>query len=235
MPASRSPAPLLMALLLLLAALLLPPAAQAEVNGSVSLHSDLRYRGVSLSADKPQGQLSLAYDGRDGWYAGAMATHVDFYTRSSSPLLLGYLGRVMPLAQGLDWEAGLSASHYPSKDFYDYQEAYLGLLSERWQLRLHYSPHYYGRAASTLYAELTTRWPLAATLDVFAGLGVLSTRDETRNPHGPTRIDTRSGLALRLGQAEVQLAYITLSRGGPYSGPFEARPRRLTLSTSLAF
>lgn len=221
--------------LLLLPGAVLPLVARAEVNGSVSLHSDLRYRGVSLSADKPQGQLGLAYDGRDGWYAGAMATHVDFYTRSSSPLLLGYLGRVMPLRPGLDWEAGVSASHYPSKDFYDYQEAYLALLSERWQVRLSYSPHYYGRAPATLYAELTTRWPLTTSLDVFAGLGVLSTRDETRNPHGPTRIDSRSGLALRLGQAELQLAYVTLSRGGPYSGPFEARPRRLILSTSLSF
>ncbi|MDM4765387.1 TorF family putative porin [Pelomonas sp. SE-A7] len=216
-------------------ALSAPLAAQAELGGTVSLHSDLRYRGVSLSAGKPQAQLDLAYDGTEGWYGGALVSHVDFYARSESSLLLGYLGRVMPLAPGLDWELGASASHYPGKDFYNYQELYLGLLGERWQARLYHSPRYYGRPLSTLYAELSLRWPLAARLDGFVGLGYLSTRDDTRNPHGPSRLDTRSGLALRLGQVELQLAHVTLSRGGPYAGPFETDRRRWTLSSSLAF
>ena len=56
--------------------LLCASEACAQVSGSVTLVSDYRYRGISLSDGRPTAQLSVAYDRPDGWYMGAFASRV---------------------------------------------------------------------------------------------------------------------------------------------------------------
>ncbi len=50
----------------------------AQLSGTVSLLSNYRFRGISLSADEPAAQLGLAYDDAQGWYAGGFASTVEF-------------------------------------------------------------------------------------------------------------------------------------------------------------
>src|SRR6266508_589758 len=52
--------------------------AAAQISGTVNLVSDYRYRGTSLSDDKPAAQLGLTYDDASGWYAGLSASTVRY-------------------------------------------------------------------------------------------------------------------------------------------------------------
>src|SRR5439155_7805223 len=53
--------------------------ALGQVSGSASLVSDYRFRGVSLSQEKPALQLNVLYDDQSGWYAGAFASSVQIF------------------------------------------------------------------------------------------------------------------------------------------------------------
>jgi uncharacterized protein (TIGR02001 family) len=46
---------------------------KAQVDGSVSIVSDYRFRGASLSDGHPEPQVQLGYDGTGGWYVGGFA------------------------------------------------------------------------------------------------------------------------------------------------------------------
>ena len=210
--------------------------AHAQLGGSVSLQSDPRYRGVSLNGGKPQAQLNLVYDTTAGWYGGAMLAQMRFDAQRRSSLLLGYLGRVVPLAPGLDAEAGITATRFADLPGYDYAEAYVGLLAERWSARVYYSGDYFGRSQRSLYAELGLNWPLLPALQAFAHLGALTgTQGANRNPHGATRFDVRAGVAWREGPFEFQLAGVAVDRGGPYARSYEPRRSTLVLGALVSF
>ena len=66
--------------------MLLVSGTRAEVSGSVTLVSDYRFRGVSLSDESPAAQFSLAYDNRSGWYAGVFGSSTQFAYQSSRNL-----------------------------------------------------------------------------------------------------------------------------------------------------
>ena len=62
----------------------------AQVSGSLTLVSDYRFRGVSLSHNNPAAQLGAVYDDARGWYAGAFAvrafvSHPDSAQREREP------------------------------------------------------------------------------------------------------------------------------------------------------
>ena len=119
-------------------------AALAQAGGSVALLSDYRYRGVSLSQEKPTLRLSAAYDDPAGWFAGASLTEVMLYRPSWQLQVLGYAGYAGRLTDRLGWEAGATLIHFGSDSRYDDREAFTGLSGERWNARMHYSPDYFG-------------------------------------------------------------------------------------------
>ena len=55
----------------------------AQISGTASLVSNYRFRGISLSENKPAAQLGLTYDDVQGWYAGAFASTARFATSSA--------------------------------------------------------------------------------------------------------------------------------------------------------
>lgn len=238
MPIPRLHRPALHAGLAISAALAGAPSARAELGGTVSVQSDSRYRGVSSSERRPQAQLTLAYDdeGGRGWYGGALLTRMHFDGDRRSGLLQGYLGRVATLAPGLDAEVGVSVNHFDRISRYDYAEAYLGLLGERWNARLHYANDYYGSAQRSVYGELNLNWLLAPALQGFAHAGLIhGSGNHYRDTGGPTRLDWRAGAAWRLGLCELQLAWVGASRGGPYTWTENQRRQTLVLGLSASF
>jgi uncharacterized protein (TIGR02001 family) len=212
-----------------LSLLLFTTAAGAQVSGSATLLSDYRYRGVTLSDGRPAAQVALAYDGKDGGYAGLLAASVrpDGQTRAQ---VLAYLGIARPLRVGLDWEAGVEYSAIAGDTEYDYPEFYLGLASERSSLRLHYARHYFGQHLPVLYAELDHTWPLGGRWLLLAHLGLLR-RGGPAHPEdgGRYRTDARLGLGRDWHGYDLQLAW-TIARGGleayPFGESYESRPAR---------
>lgn len=216
-------------------------AARADVGATLSLQSDARERGMSYSADRPAAQLGLAWDGDAGWYAGAALAQARFDSGRRGTWLRAYGGRVVELRPGLDGEAGLVVHRFDGVSRYNFAEVYAGLLGERWTLRLHHSPDYYGGGQRSEYGEFNLRWPLAQTVAALGHVGVLRSHGTPRWPpqypaaHGPARIDLRLGAAWQLGESvELQLVWVSVSRGGPATWYDSTRRRTAVLGLTAA-
>jgi uncharacterized protein (TIGR02001 family) len=210
------------------------------LGGTVSVQSDARFRGVSYSDEKPNAQATLTFDGSGGtagWYGGALITRVHFGPQRQNTMLQGYAGRVFGLSAGLDAEAGVQLNHFKGVTRYNYGEAYVGLLAERWNARLYASNDYYGTQQRSLYAELNVNWPLALlgpSVQAFAHAGVIDARGGAYAPHS-SRADWRTGVAWRYGAAELQLAWVGVGSGGPYTWTSDEHRRTWVLGLSAAF
>ncbi|MFC5524841.1 TorF family putative porin [Rhodanobacter ginsengisoli] len=205
-----------------LSALLFTTAASAQVSGSVALVSDYRFRGVSLSDERPAAQLALAYDQRDGWYAGMLASTV----RPSGTLrtqLLTYLGLARPLGAGLDWEAGVDYASIVGEGRYDYSEAYVGLSTEHYSGRLYYTPHDFGQPSPALYATIDRHWQLTDRLRLLGHLGLLRRNGHADDESSHYRADARAGLGMTWRDYHLQLFW-TIVHGSDAPYPFGYRP-----------
>lgn len=213
-------------------ALLLPlsAAAQDQWSGSLVAASDERFRGRSLTGEHPSLRATLAYDHASGFYAGGSLANASF-DGTAQLALVAYGGAGGALAGALRWDAGLTASTFAREREYDYAEAYLGVIGERWGLRLSYSPDYYGVGAATLYAEALASWPLAADWQLQLHLGTLRRTDGRRGQQA----DARLTLAWDAAGAQWQLAATSLGRGGPFPVPAGEHRQRWVASVALPF
>jgi len=210
----------------------LAASAWPQVGGSVSVQSDYRFRGVSLSDGKPDLRLSLAYDAPNGVYAGASATGVEFDRAPRQLELLGYAGYTWRAGAGLHWELGVTAAHFTGRTRYDYQEIFAGLLAERWSARVYYSPDYFASGVPTMYTELNGGVPLHASLRAFGHVGALN---RLRGSAQRTRVDARAGLALARDALELQLAWHGIGRDSSYPAAYDRRRTGWVLSASYSF
>lgn len=213
--------------------------SHADVGGTLSLQTDARERGMSYSDNRPSAQLGLAWDGAGGWYGGTQLGHARFTQRRGATLQL-YGGRVLPMAPGLDAEAGVVAHLHENVSHYDYQEAYIGLIGSQWSLRAYASPDYYGVGQRSVYVELNGRWPLGDGLAAVGHAGLLRgwRQGDPAYAQGrsPSRADVRLGLSRQLGEmGELQLAWVAASRGGPYVWTDATRRRTVVLNLTAAF
>lgn len=214
-------------------------SVHADIGGTLSLQTDARDRGMSYSANRPSAQLGLAWDGEAGWYAGGQLGYARFAQSRGATLQL-YGGRVFELVPGLDGEAGVVAHVYENVSNYDYQEVYVGLLGERWNLRAYLSPDYYGVGQRALYTEFNLRWPVVPGVAALGHVGLLHGRRAEPLPYaelrGATRLDLRAGASWQLGaSSEMQLVWIAAGRGGPYTWTDATRRRTVVLSLTTAF
>src|SRR4051794_25476402 len=99
--------------ILFAAALSFTSPAAAQVGTSVSVFSDNRFRGYSLSGGRPVGILDLSYDAPNGFYAAlsgsVVATRHDGLRPLGIQLNGGYAKR---LSSGLTVDAGVTHSNY---------------------------------------------------------------------------------------------------------------------------
>lgn len=179
--------------------------SHAQVGGSMSLVSDYRFRGLSLSDGRSVPQLSLAYDSPRNWYAGAFASPVVVKDGRRHAQLLAYTGYTSPLGSGLNGEAGVLRTAFPGVSDYAYTEVYVGVSAERFSGRLYFSPDYYSQGVRTLYAEANGSYPLLSWLQLVGHAGYLSapSGDVARMPK---RWDARLGIAAQVEAWNFQVA-----------------------------
>jgi uncharacterized protein (TIGR02001 family) len=218
-------------------ALLLGGTAQAQLGATFGIDSDYRFRGVSLSDSKPAWRVTLNHDFMSGAYVGVSATRVELARDDHYSQLVGYAGYVTRPLDGRSFEFGASFSHFTGDTSYDYLEAYAGLLAERWGLRVHYAPDYFGRGVRAAYVDATAHWPLNENFRVFGHVGALvPLAGRSFGPDdGRTRIDLRLGLGATAGSVDVQLAWVEATRGGPYPAVYGGRRSTWQLSALLSF
>jgi uncharacterized protein (TIGR02001 family) len=200
--------------------------AVAEISGAVALLSDYRFRGVSLTSERPAAQADVNYDAASGWYAGAFISNVefDFYPRLNR-LLLTYAGYARRIGADLSVDAGVKyADLSPGSDF-DYLEAHAGVTARFINVQLAYAPKYFGQHRAATYVELNSGTELTQTLRVFGHVGVLYVRPEPYQRTSSTRVDGRIGLRYERDSFSAQFSRVAVS-GISLIYPVESSQRR---------
>jgi len=189
--------------------------AWAQVTGSVALVSDYRFRGVSLSDDRPSAQVEFGYDQpASGWYVGGVMSSVRPDQRQAVQLL-GYAGFAQRVLPDLSWEAGVRYSRFTGHEAYAYAEAYAGLTYKQLVARVYYAPDYFNVGVSTFYGELNDSYPLSSRWYVFGHLGYLRRNGNVdMYPASRSRSDVRMGLGMALKPCDIQLSWAT-AHGAP--------------------
>lgn len=187
--------------------------ATAEVGAAVSVFSDSRLRGYSLSGGHPVGTIDLSYDDSSGFYAATSVSAVASSYDGIKPLGLqlngGYAKRLAGIT--LDFGAIHSIySHYSSRESANsYTEIYAGAAYKFLSTRIAFSPHYFKGDARTLYGEVDANFSPARKLHLTGHAGVLvplSYGDKS------AQYDWRLGISRDVGRASF---HVIGSGGGP--------------------
>jgi uncharacterized protein (TIGR02001 family) len=183
----------------------------AQVSGTLSVVSDDRVRGVSLSNGQPAAQLDVSYDHDSGLYGGAFASNVKFYRHSPQELqLTGYAGYARRLPAGWSVDGGATYSTFSGDGDYDYLELHAGVSSQSLTARVYYSPDYFGVSVHTVYGELNGSYRLTERLKLIGHAGVLGVysgatrRTDGDHPHA----DLLAGAEYRLQPFALQVARV---------------------------
>jgi uncharacterized protein (TIGR02001 family) len=206
------------------------PAA-AEVGAAVSVFSDARFRGYSLSSGHPVGVVDLSYDDPGGLYGAVSASAVASSDDGIRPLGLqlsaGYARR---LRNGFTVDLGAvhsRYSHYSSRGYANsYTEIYAGASRGVLTSRVYFSPHYFGHGSKTLYGELDATVSPIRKLRLNGHAGLLVPIDY-RGAHTDDRAqyDWRVGVDREIGRASL---HAIVSGGGPGRDYYGGRTHRKT-------
>lgn len=192
--------------------------AQAQVAASATILNEYRFRGYSISQDRPVLEAALSYDDASGTYANASMMGV--LTRRNGPGLLGAAGNIgyaKRLASGPVVDLGfvhtVYTSRFSGRRHAEYSETYLGIVTKHLSSHLYFSPNYLRRDVKTVYVDLEGVIRPAASLRVTGHVGLLTQVSGPRNADvRRSQYDVRIGAARRFGSIDVQLAWTT---GGP--------------------
>ena len=213
----------------LAAGLCLAAGARAQTSLSAAVESDYRFRGFSLSSERPALAINLNYDDASGVYAGLSGLGVA--TAQMGPQWLGsvaYVGYSARRDGGrLALDVGLSNTNVTNYSFgrhaYDYMEVYGGVISDHFAAHAYVSPDYDGRAERTLYTDLDAAYRPAPQWRLFGHVGAL-TPITARLEGIKTReqYDLRAGVSTQYKHCELHLAW---SLAGPAPGYADWRGR----------
>lgn len=196
-------------LTVLLLALATPAQAQLSFSGTIA--SDDRYRGDSISGDRPVATFSIAYDDAHGPYAGVSFTAVAAKDGIEPLESVQYAGYARRLKSGVSLDIGVShwfSSHYYTGDYgRDYSEAYVGIVGRRLSSHIFFSPDYDGHGSS-VYAEVNDLLLDRGNWSLTGHLGALAPPREAGEPRHSLRLDGRVAATRRLGRTALSLAFV---------------------------
>lgn len=210
----------------------------AQLSGTVSVLSDYRYRGISLSGNGPAAQLGLAYDDAQGWYAGTFLSTVKlerYQTRGAQAI--SFAGYAWRMPSGLSLEAGAVYSVVTASPRYDYPEVYAGFAVQNVSGRLYYSPRYFGQDAAAVYGELNLAQPMVENVRLLAHVGALGSHANKYygNPPGPL-VDSAVGVGIDWQGFTLQLSWAAVNHSsGAYATNGVERRSGIVASLSRSF
>lgn len=189
----------------------------ADVGAAVSVFSDSRFRGYSLSGGHPVGVVDLSYDDPSGLYASGSASVVASSGDGIKPLELQFGGGYARRVSAVTLDFGAVHSEYSRYGRWvtarSYTEIYAGATYRFLSARVGFSPHYFEPGARALYGELDADVSPMRKVRVTAHSGLLVPLSY-REGGGikATQYDWRIGVSRDIGRASVQLIG---SGGGP--------------------
>lgn len=203
-------------------------AGEGQLGGALSLDSDYRLRGVSLTDNRPALALSLAYDHASGAYAGAAVVAHEF--PDGGGRLLGhmeYVGYAVQGPGGYAWDVGVNNqdfSPYGGQRFHlRYSEVYAGVSKGDLSARVYYSPNYLRSWGTTAYLDLNGVLRPADNWRLSGHAGALIPAGGGGGGSVRTRYDLRVGVARDFRAGEIRANFTTAwptpnalsSRAGP--------------------
>jgi len=228
-------------LAILALALAHPSLARAQVGASVTLQSDYRYRGYTLSDRKTALAVNIAYDHASGLYAGGSAFAADTDLRGVRVLgEVAYAGYATRTGAGPSLDMGVSRSRFISyrgrKRAVEFTEVYAGLAGNHLSARVAYSPKYVGQEVETLYVDLSAAYRPAPDWRLFAHAGALIPLSGRSYPVGRRkRYDVTVGAARRIKACEVSVYVTSTSPALIYPNGQRAERSALVVSASYFF
>ncbi len=198
------------------------PAA-AEVGATVSVFSDDRFRGYSLSDGRPVGTFDFAFDDSSGLYADVAATGV---VSHASPSALGAQlngGYAKQLRSGTTLDFGIiysTYSHYSEGGARkSYAEIYAGIARGALSSQIFLSPHYSEAGLWTAYGEINANVSPARKWNVDAHAGMLlPLRTDDKNEIYRAAFDARLGITRELGPLSLHASWVLGEHGREYYG-----------------
>lgn len=184
------------------ALLLVAARAHAQASATLTLASDDRYRGVSLSGSRPVLQLDVGVDDAAGDYAGAFASNARLDGHDTLRWQV-YGGRAGRFAGGASWDVGLRYTGFANLSGYGYPELYAGIAGRRLGARVAYAWDYFGNRTDALYLGLDGEQPLSTRVRLLGHVGWLRMAGDGDATHAS---DARAGIAVHVGALDVQLA-----------------------------
>ena len=208
--------------------------AAAQFTGTVAAVSDYRFRGVSLSQEKPAAQLTVTYDAPAGGYAGVFASTVEFAASSSTTVqIVGFLGTAMPITSGVHADVGINYAAFGGalRD-YNYGEVYVGASSGEYSARVHYSPDYFGVSEGSLYSAFDVTHAMSDRVALLGHVGLLLPVKHGGAASARRLLDGRAGVGFDFAGFNLQIAWVTTNavRG---SYPIDNRQRADTFAISV--
>ncbi len=208
--------------------------AQAQVGAAISVFSDYRFRGHSLSESRPVAILDLSYDASNGLYGAASGSVVA--ARGEGLRTLGLVlngGYAKQLKSGLTIDAGAVHSSYSAYSGLDsgrsYTELYAGLRGKVLSARVAVSPDYFG-SGWTAYSEVTGQLSPTRNLRVEAAVGTLvplSGNHDRLEGNGRLGVDWRTG--------RVSLHGAIAARAGGQNAYATRRSSRATVVVGVSY
>jgi uncharacterized protein (TIGR02001 family) len=198
----------------------------SQVAGTISLDSDYRLRGYSISGGKPAASASLSYDDPSGLYASGTA--IGSLNYENRPDLLGALasvGYARRITTQISLDAGVSRTQYfndasaPSGNAH-YTEFYGGFIFHGISAHAFVSPDYLRHNYSVAYGEIDVLLKSFRSWNINGHIGVLGYLSSPREIKLGTQYDWRLGLSRRLGHFDLHAA---ITGGGPGSDYYRGR------------
>lgn len=215
-----------------------PEAAHAQLAASVSLESDYRVRGRSISDHSPVASVRLGFDDASGIYAdgsaSVVATGEDGLRYFGYQLDAGFATRLSPL-----WTLDLGVARdrfrapYQGGRRYRRSEAYAGVTHGPFSAYLFASPSYGQLKSATLYGQLEATIVPAPDWRVTAHAGTLRLLDASA-PFSSI-YDWRLAASHEVGGFELHAALTGYLPGGDARGFGIRSHAALTAGASYSF
>lgn len=192
------------------------PAA-AQTSAAVSIFSDDRFRGYTLSESRPVAIADLYYDDPSGFYGTLSGKLVASEQDGVRPLgLILNAGYAKRLSSGVTIDAGVTRSAY--SEYSDrsgarsYTEAYAGLSGKVLTARVYASPDYI--KGGSIYGELNATAEVAPKLRLSGHAGLLAPLGRNKDSYSYRReIDWRIGISRQFGPVTLQAAWVGVRPG----------------------
>jgi len=215
-------------------------SARAEIGASLTLASQDRFRGYSVSDGYPAGTMSLSYDDAGGAYFEASVTGAGTLSRGVHRYRFEEnAGYALRMVAGPTVDIGVVHADYSGYRIYGkkavYTEFYAGLIAGRFATHLHYAPDYFQRGVATLYGDVDGSLVLAPHLRATAHVGLLRQLKGPREQAGRLTHDWNVGAVTDVGHLSFQLTLVSGATKRSFYGDADHGGTTIILAATAAF